>query len=160
MQDVKASRNSMAVELLTFKVGGEDYAIDVAATREIRGWATPSELPDSPPHILGVINLRGDVVPLMDLAARIGLKTPEINERSVIIVTEVESGRLGLLVDAVSDIIAPSEDEMQPPPEAAACGDNPCVRALTIIGEKMVRVLELSSVMPSKFLSTDQVAID
>lgn len=159
MQETDVSRKSVANELLSFKVGGQDYAIDVASTREIRGWTTPSELPDSPAHILGVINLRGDVLPLLDLAARLGLKTPEVNERSVIIVTEGHNGTVGLLVDAVSDIIAPSEEEMQPPPAAANCGEDPCVRALTIIGEKMVRVLELSAVMPSKTGSADQLAI-
>ncbi|WP_299507974.1 chemotaxis protein CheW [uncultured Roseobacter sp.] len=157
MSDVDASQKPTIIELLSFRVGGQDYAIDVASTREIRGWTTPSELPDTPVHILGMINLRGDVLPLLDLAARLGLKTPEVNERSVIIVTEVDNSTVGLLVDAVSDIIAPSEEEMQPPPEAVKSDEDPCVRALTVIGEKMIRVLELSSVMPSTLGTPDQL---
>lgn len=157
MSDDNVSQKPTSIELPSFKVGGQDYAIDVASTREIRGWTTPSELPDTPAHILGVINLRGDVLPLLDLASRLGLKTPEVNERSVIIVTELDNSTVGLLVDAVSDIIAPSEEEMQEPPEAVKGDEDPCVRSLTIIGEKMIRILELSSVMPSTIETHDQV---
>lgn len=153
MYDVETSESSDAIELLTFKVGGQDYAIDIGATREIRGWTNPSVLPDAPEHILGVINLRGDVLPLLDLAARLGLETPVVNEKSVIIVAEFDDTPFGLLVDAVSDIITPLEDDMQTPPEAATNGSDRCVRALTILDENLVRVLELSSVIPAKALT-------
>lgn len=149
MNEENVSAGSETIELLSFLVGGQDYAIDICATREIRGWTSPSELPDAPEHILGVINLRGQALPLLDLAARLGLPTPAVNEKSVIIVAEQDGVPFGLLVDAVSDIIAPSEEDMQPPPEAATSEIDAPVRALTIIGEKMVRVLKLSSVFPA-----------
>lgn len=138
-----------AVELLTFLVGGEDYAIDIGSTREIRSWTVPSALPDAPPDVLGVINLRGVVVPLLDLAARLGITTQKESDRNVIIVTEIAETPFGLLVDAVSDIISPTEDEIRPPPDAATVEDQSYVRALTLIDEKIVRILDLVSVLPS-----------
>lgn len=138
-----------AIELLSFRVGGEDYAIDINSTREIRGWTMPSFLPDAPAFVLGVINLRGVVLPLLDLAARLGLPTPEVNERSVIIVAEIDGTPMGLLVDAVLDIIAPTSDELQPPPDMATSPDSSYVQNLTFVGEKMVRILNLESVLPT-----------
>lgn len=147
MSNTELEESSAAIELLSFRAGGQDYAIDIGSTREIRSWTTPSELPDAPPNMLGVINLRGEVLPLLDLAGRLGLSTPDVNERSVIIVAEVDKNPIGLLVDAVSDIIAPSEEELRPPPDTATRDDAPCVRALTLVEENVVRVLDLSSLV-------------
>lgn len=88
-------------------------------------------MPDAPANMLGVINLRGEVLPLLEPAARLGLPSPEVSERSVIIVAEVDNDLIGFLVDAVSDIIVFSEDELQPPPETATRDAEPCVRSLT-----------------------------
>ncbi|MCV3274426.1 chemotaxis protein CheW [Roseobacter sinensis] len=157
MNDIDLTDKSVAVELLSFRAGGQDYAIDIGSTREIRSWTTPSEMPDAPADMLGVINLRGEVLPLLDLAGRLGLPTPEVNERSVIIVAELDNEPIGLLVDAVSDIIAPSEDDLQRPSDAVSRDEQPCVRALTLIGKKLVRVLELSSLKPAQINLIPQV---
>ncbi|WP_299505078.1 chemotaxis protein CheW [uncultured Roseobacter sp.] len=149
MNETDVQENSEVVEFLSFRVGGEDYAIDIGSTREIRSWTTPSTLPDAPTFFLGVINLRGVMLPLLDLAARLGLPTPEVNERSVIIVAEIEDTPVGLLVEGVSDIIAPSKDEMQPPPDMANSGGDSYVQALTLVEDKTVRILDLASVMPA-----------
>lgn len=140
--------NAEAVELLTGLVGGEVYAIAFGSTREIRSWTLPSSLPDATPHVLGVINLRGVVVPLLNLAACLGATTRTQSERNGIIVVELDETLFGLLVDAVSDIIAPAEDEMQSPPDAAESGDQSYVRALTLVDQKMVRKLKLASFLP------------
>lgn len=108
----------------------------------------PSSLPDAPLHVLGVINLRGVVVSLLNLAACLGATTRTESERNMIIVVEIDETLFGLLVDAVSDIIAPTEDEMQSQPDAAKSGDQSYVRALTLVDEKMVRILNLASVLP------------
>ena len=148
MTEIDVPAGSESIELLSFTVGGEDYSININSTREIRGWTVPSSLPDAPAFVLGAINLRGVVLSLLDLAARLGLQTPEVNERSVIIVAEIGHTPVGLLVDAVSDIIAPTKDEMQPPPEVATSPDSTCVQTLVFVGEKIVRVLNLESVLP------------
>jgi purine-binding chemotaxis protein CheW len=131
------------VEYLSFEVSGEGYAIDIALTREIRGWTEPSAMPDTPNYELGVINLRGEMLPLIDLAARLGLASPEIHARSVIIVAEVNNMAVGLLVDSVSNIIALFADDMRPPPDMANGGKHDYVSALTVVDEQMIRILDL-----------------
>lgn len=131
------------VEYLSFEVSGEGYAIDIALTREIRGWTEPSAMPDTPNYELGVIDLRGEMLPLIDLAARLGLASPEIHARSVIIVAEVNNMAVGLLVDSVSNIIALSADDMRPPPDMANGGKHDYVSALTVVDEQMIRILDL-----------------
>lgn len=149
MSETEVLTRSGSVEFLSFLVGGEDYAIDIGQVREIRSCTAPSPLPDAPPSVLGVINLRGAVLPLLDLAARLGLATQDSPERNVTIVAEVENIQVGLLVDAVSDIIALAEDDMQSPPDIANSGNTSAVRALTFIDEKTVRILDLVAIIPS-----------
>lgn len=134
---------SEAIEYLSFEVSGEGFAIDIALTREIRGWTEPSAMPDTEDFELGVINLRGEMLPLIDLAARLGLPSPEIHARSVIIVAEVNDIAVGLLVDSVSNIIALSEDDLRPPPAASSNGKNDYVKALTVVEEQMIRIIDL-----------------
>ncbi|MFK7882491.1 chemotaxis protein CheW [Roseobacter sp.] len=148
MTENEVSDQSDTIELLSFRVGGEDYAIDIGCTREIRGWTAPSSLPSAPDFILGVINLRGDVVPLLDLAARLGLSADGDNDRNVIIVAKFQETMIGLVVDAVSDIIAPSEREMKSPPDITQDGGVSYVQALTFVDEKIIRILDLASVLP------------
>lgn len=135
------------VEYLSFEVSGEGYAIDIALTREIRGWTEPSVMPEAQSHEMGVINLRGEMLPLINLATKLGLPSPEIHVRSVIIVAEVNDTAVGLLVDSVSNIISPSQEDIRTPPETNSETAGSYVSALTIIDEKMVRILELGAVL-------------
>lgn len=135
------------VEYLSFEVSGEGYAIDIALTREIRGWTEPSIMPEAQVHEMGVINLRGEMLPLIDLATKLGLPSPDIHARSVIIVAEVTGIAVGLLVDSVSNIIAPPQDEIRTPPDSSGEAVGSYVSALTIIDEKMVRILDLAAVL-------------
>ncbi|WP_299672657.1 chemotaxis protein CheW [uncultured Roseobacter sp.] len=142
-------------EFLTFQAGGQDYAVDIGLIQEIRGWMEPAPLPDTPKHVLGAINLRGEVLPLLDLAVRLGLAAPEVNERSVIIVVENDGTPFGLLVDGVSDIIAPTEDQMQSPPETGSGGDPTSVQALILLDDRMVRILDLQFCSVTRQPSSD-----
>lgn len=148
MGDNDVTKPSDAIELLSFCVGDEDYAIDISCTREIQGWTAPFTLPSATDFNLGVINLRGDVVPLLDLAVRLGLPAKDDNNRNVIIVAKFRETTIGLVVDAVSDIIAPSQHEMKPPPDVTQDGGASYVQSLTFVGDKIVRVLDLESVLP------------
>lgn len=136
------------VELLSFLVGGQDYSVDIMSVREIRGGAQATSLPHSPSYVRGVINLRGTVLPIMDLANRLGMAEDQNNDRNVIIVVAVGEKTVGLMVDAVSDILSISEGEMHPPPEMPADQDRNFVSALTIVNDRMIRVLDLNAVMP------------
>ncbi|WP_424943373.1 chemotaxis protein CheW [Aliiroseovarius crassostreae] len=136
------------IELLSFLVGGQDYSVDIMSVREIRGGAQATSLPHSPSYVRGVINLRGTVLPIMDLAKRLGMQHNQNDDRNVIIVVAVGERTVGLMVDAVSDILSISEDEMQPPPEMQADQDRNFVSALTIVDERMIRILDLNAVLP------------
>jgi purine-binding chemotaxis protein CheW len=115
------------------------------SVREIRGWTQATPLPHAPQYMKGVINLRGTVLPVMDLGSRLGLPAREQTERNVIIVVMFEDVMTGLLVDAVSDIAALTSDDLQPPPEVACSASTGVVSALTLIEERMIRVLDLAN---------------
>jgi purine-binding chemotaxis protein CheW len=136
---------SHSIELLTFRIADQEYALDIMCVREIRGWTHATPLPHAPHYMKGVINLRGTVLPVMDLSSRLGLPKREQNERNVIIVVKLEETMTGLLVDAVSDIVALSPDDMQPPPEISSGTSEGVVSALTLIDERMIRVLDLAA---------------
>lgn len=134
-----------SVELLTFRIADQEYSLDIMSVREIRGWTRTTPLPHAPRFMKGVINLRGTVLPVMDLAQRLGLEPREQNERNVIIVVNHDDTTTGLLVDAVSDIIALTADDLQPPPEMNTNTAPGVVSALTLIDERMIRVLDLAA---------------
>ncbi|GAA6150128.1 chemotaxis protein CheW [Pseudooceanicola nitratireducens] len=136
-------------ELLTFRVADQEYSLDIMSVREIRGWTRTTPMPHAPEFMRGVINLRGTVLPVMDLARRLNLPTRETSDRNVIIVVKINGTLTGLLVDAVSDIVAMTEDDLQPPPELSSDPHMSVVRALTVIDDRMIRVLDLSAVVPA-----------
>ncbi len=136
------------LELLSFRVGEQEYSVDIMSVREIRGWTRPTPLPHSADYVRGVINLRGTVLPIVDLARRLAIPVNEACERNVIIVARVRHQTVGLLVDAVSDILAIPESDLQPPPEMAADEGQGFVRSLTIVEGSMLRILDLDAVLP------------
>jgi purine-binding chemotaxis protein CheW len=135
------------LELLTFKLSDQEYSLDIMSVREIRGWTRTTPLPHAPSYMKGVINLRGTVLPVMDLAQRLGLAPREHTDRNVIIVVNHEETMTGLLVDAVSDIIALTSEDLQPPPDIQSTAGSNVVSALTLIDERMIRVLDLGSIV-------------
>ena len=136
-------------EYLSFGLGEAEYSVEIMSVREIRGWTRTTSLPHSPPYVRGVINLRGAVLPVIDLAVRLGLPATDPEERNVIIVVDVDSRTLGLRVDAVSDILTLSQDQLHLPPDVATSPGARFVKALTILDDRMVRILDLTQVMPS-----------
>ncbi|WP_300055004.1 chemotaxis protein CheW [uncultured Roseobacter sp.] len=138
-----------AIELLTFQLADQEYSLDIMSVREIRGWTKTTPLPHAPSYMKGVINLRGTVLPVMDLSERLGLKPQRQTDRNVIIVVNHDDVMTGLLVDAVSDIIALTDEDLQPPPELQTSNSPNVVNALTLIDERMIRVLDLSSIVTS-----------
>ena len=139
--------SSAHTEYLSFRIDENEYSVEIMSVREIRGWTRTTSLPHAPPFVRGVINLRGTVLPVVDLAVRLGLEASEPQERNVIIVVDVGSRVMGLRVDAVSDILSFSDDQLQPPPDMTS--KSRFVRALTILDDRMVRILDLEAVLPS-----------
>lgn len=153
LQDSKESDVvSREVELLSFRVGDHEYSVDIMSVREIRGWTRTTSLPHSPDYVRGVINLRGAVLPVLDLARRLGLDATEPTDRNVIIVVDISGRVVGLRVDAVSDILTLPISDLQPPPEMAADHGQSFITALTIVDGRMIRVLDMSSILPAQEL--------
>lgn len=141
------------IELLSFRLGEDEYCVEIMSVREIRGWTKPTPLPHAPPHVRGVINLRGTVLPVVDLSVRLGMSAVAGDARNVIIVVQVGSQTIGLLVHAVSDILALQSADLQPPPESSTSSGPRFIDSLAIVDGRMVRVLNLSAVLPD--LSTE-----
>jgi|SRR6056297_1573118 len=144
-----AEGSGAVLELLSFKVGEQEYSVDIMAVREIRSWTRATSLPHAPSYVRGVINLRGTVLPVVDLGVRLGIASAEPNERSIIIVVDLGDRAVGLRVDAVSDILAVPGSGLQSPPELLADQADAFIRALTIVDGRMIRVLELTEVLPA-----------
>lgn len=150
MTDIQEKALTAEIELLTFQVGKQEYAIDIMSVREIRGWSKATPLPHAPAFVRGVINLRGTVLPIVDLADRLGMGRTETNERNVIIVVHTGKETVGLLVDAVSDILAINKTDLQTPPEMSADNNQTFVSALIIADERMIRILALAAALPTE----------
>ena len=134
--------------LLTFRCGGQGYAVDIIAVREIRSWSEPTPLPHSPAYMRGMVNLRGSVLPVMDLAQRLGQPRTEDDPRNVIIVIQ-EQGRVhGLLVDAVSDIVLPRADQLQDVPRVGDDDDHAMAERLFVVDDVMIQVLATGRILP------------
>ena len=141
------SDKTSSIELLTFKLSGQEYSLDIMFVREIRGWTRATPLPHAPSFMKGVINLRGTVLPVMDLAERLGLPVAKHTNRNVIIVVKHENSMTGLLVDAVSDIIRLTQDDLQPSPDVASGIGKNFIQSLTLRDDQMIRVLDLAQVV-------------
>jgi purine-binding chemotaxis protein CheW len=142
-----SAATSPAMELLSFRLSEQDYCVDIMSVREIRGSTRTTSLPHAPDYVRGVINLRGTILPVIDLSRRFGLPPADADARNVIIVVQVDGRTFGLLVDAVSDILALPASELQPPPQIAE-GSAGLVRSLAIVEGRMLRVLDLDAVVP------------
>lgn len=105
------------LEIIAFRLGDQNFCIRTTDVREIRGWAPSMPIPNAPDFVLGVMNLRGNVIPTIDLAHRLGMPAAERNERSAIVVAEAGSVIIGLLVDQVTDMLSVPMDQLQPVPQ-------------------------------------------
>lgn len=122
--------------------------MNIMSVREIRGWTSATPMPHSPSYMKGVINLRGVVLPIVDLSLRLGMKPAEPTQRHVIIVAQVREKVVGLLVDAVSDILTVTDDNIQPTPEIASDLERSFARGILAIESRMICVIELESLFP------------
>jgi len=149
MPDIETKSQNGAREYITFRIGSQYYCIDIMSVREIRGWSPATSLPRSPTFVRGVINLRGVVLPIIDLADRLGFDPAEPTPRHVIIVTQTGKQIVGLLVDAVSDIIAMPAEKVQPTPDVGSDAARAFVLGVMAIDDRMISLIALESVMPT-----------
>jgi purine-binding chemotaxis protein CheW len=147
-----ANQGGPGKELISFRIGAQEFCVDIMEVREIRGWTPATALPQAPAFVRGVINLRGAVLPIIDLGSRLGLGTADPTARHVIIVAQVQNQIVGLLVDAVSDILTVTDDMIQPTPDVASEMVRTFVRGLLAIDGRMVSFISLDRVLPDSEL--------
>jgi purine-binding chemotaxis protein CheW len=135
-------------ELISFRIGEQEFCVDIMAVREIRGWSPVTPLPHSPDYVRGVINLRGAVLPVLDLSARLGLGAVEPSARHVIIVARIGDRTVGMLVDAVSDILTVTDDMVQPTPDVACDTVRTFVKGIIAVDGRMISMISLGYLMP------------
>lgn len=114
---------SETLEIIAFRLHDQEFCVKTTTIREIRGWAPSTPIPHAPADVIGVMNLRGSVIPIIDLAYKLGMKSTVANERSAIVVAEVHNMVIGMLVDRVSDILTIPASQVQPVPEISASFD-------------------------------------
>lgn len=131
-------------EVLTFTIDDQSYGLDLLTVREIRAWTDVTPLPNTPPFVRGVINLRGAVVPIFDLRVRLGGGATQPTSANVVIVVEIGSESCGLLVDTVSDILALDTEALQPVPSTAGDSEQSFVSALATHEERMVALIDVN----------------
>jgi len=149
MSELQSKANSSAREYITFRIGSQYFCVDIMSVREIRGWTPATALPRAPGFVRGVINLRGVVLPVIDLAERLGFNPAAPTPRHVIIVAQTGRQVVGLLVDAVSDIIAMSSEKVQPTPDVGSEAARSFVIGVMAIDDRMISLIALDSVMPN-----------
>lgn len=138
-------------QFLTFIMADEEYGVDILSVQEIRGWESVTPIPKAPPHVKGVINLRGTIVPIVDLRQRFGLQNIEYGPLTVVIVlkVEVEAGSriMGIVVDAVSDVYSLSAAEMKAAPDLGDQVNTSYIRGLCNVNSKMVIILDINQLL-------------
>ena len=145
------TKSSDLRQVLTFTLGAESYGVDILRVQEIRGWAPVTRIPQAPMHVLGVLNLRGSIVPIIDLRMRFHLERAEYTALTVIIVMSVESaaGRrdIGMVVDGVSDVIDVDNSKVKPAPDLGSQGTTDFIRGLAPLGDNMVMLLDMDKLV-------------
>lgn len=140
---LSSSTPGHVAQFLSFTIAKEEYGVDILDVREIKGWIEPTRLPNAPAYVRGVTNLRGTMVPVFDLRARFGLGATEPTRLHVIIIVAVERRIVGMLVDAVSDILTVRADQVQPAPETERAIDADFLKGLISVDGRMVALLTL-----------------
>jgi purine-binding chemotaxis protein CheW len=138
-------------QVLTFTLGDETYGVDILRVQEIRGWQPVTRIPQTAAHVLGVLNLRGSIVPIVDLRMRFNLQRAEYTAVTVIIVLSVESptGRrdFGVVVDGVSDVVDVPTESIKPAPDLGGQASTEFIRGLASIADHMVMLLDIDQLI-------------
>lgn len=138
-----------AKELIAFRIGQQEFCVEVMAVREIRGWTPVTPVPQAPRFVRGIVNLRGTLLPIVDLAARLGYPSAEPTARHVIMVAHVGTQNIGLLVDGVSDIFTVKGEDIQPTPDVASELARTFVRGVIILDKRMISLIDIASIIPA-----------
>ncbi len=147
-QAVQALAHTDGHQFLTFRIGEEEYGMDILRVQEIRSYEPPTRVANAPAFVKGVVNLRGVIVPILDLRLRLG-QAGEYNAFTVTVVLNVAGRVVGVVVDSVSDVLELSAEEIKPRPEVPAAMDARFITGLGKIGERMLILLDIEAMITS-----------
>jgi purine-binding chemotaxis protein CheW len=149
-----------ASEFLTFRLGPESYGIEILKVQEIRSHETPTAIANAPAFIKGVINLRGVIVPILDLRIRFGLAEARYDDFTVVVILNVAGRLAGVVVDSVSDVLALAGDAIRPTPEfASATFDTKYITGLGTVGDQMIILLDIEKLMTGADMALVDAAV-
>lgn len=155
-QGMKQTSDEDGQQYLTFIMAKEEYGVDILSVQEIRGWEPTTVIPNAPNHVKGVINLRGTIVPIIDLRQRFGIEVLDYGATTVVIVVKVafanEHKVIGIVVDAVSDVFSVNHEDVRDAPDFGEETDLTFIKGLTNVGEKMVILLDINKLLGSEIL--------
>ena len=138
-----------ALEYLAFTLGQEEYGIDIQKVQELRGYDTVTRIANAPAHIKGVVNLRGIIVPIIDMRIKFNLGTPSYDQFTVVIILNMASRITGIVVDSVSDVITLTSEQIRPAPEMGAVLDTEYLIGLGTVEERMLILVDIEKLMSS-----------
>jgi purine-binding chemotaxis protein CheW len=143
-------------QYLTFLLAGEEYGVDILKVQEIRSWEQPTMLPNTVDYVLGVINLRGTVVPIIDLRRRFSMDKSQFGQTTVVVVVKVSSAdkerTVGIVVDAVSEVYNVSDEQIRPAPDLGGAISTEFVKGLATMDEKMIILLDIDKLITAGVL--------
>ena len=152
----QADESGMAQEYLTFTLGPEEYAIDILKVQEIGGYEQPTTIANAPAFIKGVINLRGTIVPIVDMRIKFQVGKAEYTPFTVVIILNIGARVVGIVVDGVSDVTSLRPEQIRPAPDFAATVDTKYIQGLGTLDERMLIVVDIARLM----LSSDMALVD
>ncbi len=152
MQTMQAGREAAQAgrEYLSFVLGEAQYGIDILKVQEIRTYEPPTRIANTPAFIKGVINLRGNIVPIIDLRVKFGLPEQRYDTQTVVIVLNVAKRTIGVVVDGVSDVLAVPASEIKPPPELSGALDTQYLLGLATVGGQMLIIIDIEKLLSSR----------
>lgn len=136
-------------QFLTLRLGGEEYAIDILRVQEIRSYEEPTRMVNAPSFVKGVINLRGVIVPIVDLRLKLNIEKADYTEFTVVIILNVRGTVIGAVVDAVSDVVTLTSQSIKPAPQFDAAIDSRFITGLADVGDRMLIVMNIETLMSS-----------
>jgi purine-binding chemotaxis protein CheW len=165
IQEQIEKNDSADDQVLSFVLGNEEYGVDILRVQEIKGWERTTSIPNTPDYVMGVINLRGSVVPIVDLRVRFGITELSYNDTTVVIIVRSEDSSscqkiIGIVVDGVSDVYALNNTELQPIPEMRGNVSSQYINGLATVADKMVIVLHVDRLINDGVLSTIKKALN
>src|SRR5665647_3447527 len=140
---------AQALEFLAFTLGQEEYGIDIQKVQELRGYDTVTRIANAPEHIKGVVNLRGIIVPIIDMRIKFNLGTPTYDQFTVVIILNMASRVMGMVVDSVSDVITLTPEQVKPAPEMGAVLDTEYLIGLGTLDDRMLILVDIDKLMTS-----------